>query len=83
MSLPSLQQFTDLISKDNDAMSLFYNCTYHSEWNAEVEEKLFLTIVALLHKVRYHAKCRQMIENFHMKTKTASKQNAAKVEEKF
>ena len=76
MSLPSLKQFTDLISHDNEAISLFYNCTYHSESNAEVQEKLFLSIVSLFHKVRCHAKCRQMIENFHLKTKTASKQKA-------
>ena len=31
MSLPTLQQFTDLISKENEAMSLFYNFMYHME----------------------------------------------------
>ena len=31
MSPPTLQQFTDFISKDNEAMSLFYNFMYHME----------------------------------------------------
>lgn len=76
MSVPTLQQFTDSICLENDAVSIFYNCTYHTESKTDVQEQLFLTILSLFHKVRCHAKCRQIMENFYMKTKMVSKQKA-------
>lgn len=75
MSVPTLQ-FTDSICLENDAVSIFYNCTYHTESKTDVQEQLFLTILSLFHKVRCHAKCRQIMENFYMKTKMVSKQKA-------
>lgn len=76
MSVPTLQQFTDSICLESDAVSIFYNCTYHTESKTDVQEQLFLTILSLFHKVRCHAKCRQIMENFYMKTKMVSKQKA-------
>lgn len=64
MSVPTLHQFTDSICLKNDAVSIFYNCTYHTESKTGVQEQLFLTILSLYHKVRCHAKCRQIMEFF-------------------
>lgn len=69
MSVPTLQQFTDSICLENDAVSIFYNCTYHTESKTDVQEQLFLTILSLFHKVRCHAKCRQIMEIFYIKNK--------------
>lgn len=76
MSVPTLHQFTDSICLENDAVTIFHNCTYHTESKTDVQEQLFLTILSLFHKIRCHAKCRQIMEHFYIKTKVVSKHKA-------
>jgi hypothetical protein len=76
VKVPSLQQFTDTMCSEYEAVSTFYDCTYHSESNASIQEKMFLTVLSIFHKVRCHARCRQLMENYHSKTQTVSKQKA-------
>lgn len=76
VSVPTLQQFTNTICRENDAMSMFYDCTYHSESDVVMQEKLFFTMLSIFHRVRCHARCRQLMEIYYLRTKSASKQKA-------
>ena len=72
MSVPSVQKFAEDMCKEDDVTNHFINMTHYSDSEIMLQEKIFLHIIALFHKIRSHAKCRQTME---LHTKTAGKQN--------
>lgn len=74
--VPLRQHFVNSVCQDARVVGVFYTSTYHTYSDTAIQEKLMLHVINLFHRVRCHAKCRQTIEKFHSKMKSAGKQKS-------
>ena len=72
----NVQLFVNAICARSDILSLFYKTSYGSDVTSEAQEAVLFNILSNFYHLRCHAKCRQFMEKFFLKSKTLKKQKA-------
>ena len=68
----SLKLFIDSVISRGDITDMFYSCTYDGN-DVKMQEIVLLYILQAVYSLRCHAKCRQFMEKYVLKTKKIKK----------